>query len=652
MDELSFKMMGNSSQPLVSIIVPIYNVEEYLVECLDSIINQTLTDIEIILVNDGSTDSSLEIIQQYAERDERIIVIDKPNKGYGHSMNVGMKKASGKYIGIVESDDWIAPKMFETLYKMSERYNLDVARSEFFSLDATSLKNTKHYTYWVPHDRTICPLREQSVFKQQPSIWANLYLRSFLEDNKINLLETPGASYQDTSFSFKVYACANRFRMTSEAFYHYRVGGNSSSFQNKSKIYCVCDEYGEIWKFIKENHLYDPLFNTTTKIQFDSYKWNYLRLINPYRDQFFTEWHKEFKTINDCRTIIDREYSDEDKKLLKIVIAGDAPPIYPIVSVVVPVYNMEKYLRKCLDSIINQSLRELEIICVNDGSTDGSMDILNEYKSKDSRIIVIDKPNGGLSSARNIGIANAHTEFIGFVDSDDWVEKDTFKNALESMNFNDIVCFGTNVTGDSRLDHREDDNEYYRIKFNGDQILTDEMRLKTDVAVWNKLFRLKIIKENKIQFPEGLLYEDYSFYWRYILVSEKAFFIEDKYYNYLRRDDSIMAETFRQNTRSIEHLKIFPDIFQFGEEHHLWDDRKDTLNSMFLNCFWFAYWNSPVEMRENVLKLATKEVKSMGLSGDPTIEALRNRQYNLVDKNNNIGKTLIDKIKSLFNRNK
>lgn len=624
--------MKNESVPLVSIIVPIFNVEKYLDECLNSVINQTLKEIEIILVNDGSTDSSPEIIKKYAGKDDRIIVIDKENGGYGQSMNLGLKKAKGKYIGVVESDDWIEHDMFKTLFSLAEHNNLEIARSEFYYLDSDTLKDTKSNTDYVPHNCVVSPRDKQSIFMQQPSIWANLYLRTFLTDNEIEFLETPGASYQDTSFSFKVYACAERFMMIDDAFYHYRVGANSSSFQNNAKIYCVCDEYREIWRYTKEKGLYDTYSKLIAEMQFSGYRWNYKRLINPYRNEFFQQWHKEFTVLNEEHLIDVSKYGGKDRELIEAVIRGIDPPMFPFVSVVVPIYNMEKYLRRCLDSIINQTLRELEIICVNDGSTDGSLEIINEYAERDERIVVVNKRNGGLSSARNAGIKNAHCEFIGFVDSDDWVEPETFERALTSIGYNDIVCFGTNVTGDSMKDRREADDEYYRVKFDGGQTLTDEMRLKTDVAVWNKFFRMKMIKENNIQFPEGLLYEDYSFYWRYILLCKKAYFIPDKYYNYLRRDDSIMAETFRKNNRSIEHLKIFPEIYEFGRTHDLWTCRKDTLNSMFLNCFWFAYWNAPPEMKIAVLELGTKEVRSMHLNGERVIDALNDKEYTVIDE--------------------
>ena len=117
--------------PKVSILIPIYNVEKYLRQCLESVVNQTLEDIEIICINDGSTDSSPEIIREFASRDSRIKVIDKQNTGYGHSMNQGLKAATGEYIGIVESDDFVELNMFESLYITAKNNGAEVVKSEY-----------------------------------------------------------------------------------------------------------------------------------------------------------------------------------------------------------------------------------------------------------------------------------------------------------------------------------------------------------------------------------------------------------------------------------------------------------------------------------------------------------------------------------------
>src|SRR5574344_2160891 len=118
--------------PKVSVIIPIYNVEKYLRQCLDSVVNQTLKDIEIICINDGSTDSTLSIIKEYATNDNRIKIIDKKNSGYGDSMNQGLDMATGDYIGIVESDDFAELNMFDKLYNKAIENNLDLVRCQYF----------------------------------------------------------------------------------------------------------------------------------------------------------------------------------------------------------------------------------------------------------------------------------------------------------------------------------------------------------------------------------------------------------------------------------------------------------------------------------------------------------------------------------------
>ena len=142
----------------VSVILPIYNVEMYLRECLDSVTRQTLKELEIICVNDGSTDQSLDIIKEYAEKDNRIVVITGPNGGYGKAMNQGLDRATGEYIGIVEPDDYVSLTMFEDLYKIASENNLDWIKADFYRFTKSNngdmrltynlLDSKKKYTKW------------------------------------------------------------------------------------------------------------------------------------------------------------------------------------------------------------------------------------------------------------------------------------------------------------------------------------------------------------------------------------------------------------------------------------------------------------------------------------------------------------------------
>ena len=268
------------SRAKVSVLVPIYNVDVFLSECLDSLVNQTLKEIEIICINDGSTDNSLEIIKDYAENDKRIVVINKKNSGYGDSMNQGLKKATGEYVGIVESDDFIDLDAFEKMYKIAKSYDLDVVKSNYYEYYG-DIKKDKAVSDMFPQDqlgRVVDPREERQIFYQPPCIWAAIYKNEFLKKNKIDFLPTPGASYQDTGFNFKVWAMARRTYFIKRAFLHYRQDNLNSSVKDSGKIYCVKDEYDSIEKFLEKHGLMEDLGAVMFTCRFGGYIWNMHRL--------------------------------------------------------------------------------------------------------------------------------------------------------------------------------------------------------------------------------------------------------------------------------------------------------------------------------------------------------------------------------------
>ena len=286
------------NQPKISILIPCYNVEKYIRQCMDSVVNQTLKDIEIIAINDGSKDNTLSILKDYAKNDKRIIIIDKANSGYGDSMNHGLKEATGEYIGIVESDDFVELNMFETLYNTAIKNNAEVVKSNYY--EYTTKTNTNKKAFIVPKqdlNQVILPREKQGIFWSAPCIWSAIYKRDFLTQNNIEFLPTPGASYQDTSFNFKVWLMAERVFFISEAFLHYRIDNENSSVNNPGKVFCVCDEYHEIERFAKESPYYDEVKYLIPIIKFGCYNWNFARLAYPLNYQFLKTFSSEYKQI-------------------------------------------------------------------------------------------------------------------------------------------------------------------------------------------------------------------------------------------------------------------------------------------------------------------------------------------------------------------
>ena len=269
-----------NSRVKVSVLVPIYNVEEFLPECLDSLVGQTLKEIEIICINDGSKDNSLAIIKKYAKNDKRIKIIDKANSGYGDSMNQGLKKATGEYIGIVESDDFIDRDAFSELYRIAKKYDVEVVKANFYEYFGETRKDKSISNMFLPEQigKVIDPRENREIFYQPPCIWSAIYKNDFLKNNKIKSLPTPGAAYQDAGFNFKVWAMARRAFFVKRAFLHYRQDNVNSSVKDASKVYCVKDEYDSIEEYLKKNGLMDELGSIAFTCRFGGYIWNMHRL--------------------------------------------------------------------------------------------------------------------------------------------------------------------------------------------------------------------------------------------------------------------------------------------------------------------------------------------------------------------------------------
>ena len=240
----------------VSIIVPVCNVEQYLSTCLDSILAQTLEDIEVICVDDGSSDQSPAILDDYTKRDSRMRVIHKDNRGYGHSMNVGIDAASGEYIGIVESDDCILPNMYETLYSTAKNNDLDFVKSDvIFWWETIRYTCEYHKEDLNPYYGRVLDSSNRKLFFQFfMNTWTGIYKRSFLNENSIRHNETPGAAYQDNGFWIQTLSFCERAMWLKDAFYLYRQDNPLASIKSKSNVLTMVNEYNFVSKILTEKH--------------------------------------------------------------------------------------------------------------------------------------------------------------------------------------------------------------------------------------------------------------------------------------------------------------------------------------------------------------------------------------------------------------
>ena len=254
------------------------------------------------------------------------------------------------------------------------------------------------------------------------------------------------------------------------------------------------------------------------------------------------------------------------------------------VSVIVPVYNVEKYLEKCLLSLANQTLKDIEVIIVNDGSPDNSQDIIDKYVKKYNNFYGYKKPNGGLSSARNYGIKYAKGEYIAFLDSDDYVTSDMYEKMYEkaiSNNFDMVVCDVTYVY---------DNKDSWIASSNIKNDTTDIKKTMINIypAAWNKIFKKDLFKHD-VYFKEGVWFEDVEFIYRLLPYVKNIGVVHEPFNQYVQREGSI---TNTVNKKIYHYVYNMDGIIDFFKERKLYDEYQKELEYSYVRYVYATFVKS------------------------------------------------------------
>ena len=247
-------------KPKISVIMPSLNVGDYMEQCLTSVLNQSLKEIEVICVDAGSTDQTLNIIKKYQKNDKRIKIINSDKKSYGHQVNIGLKEAKGIYISIVETDDYVDENMLTDLYEYSQNNTVDIIKANFYHLNDydgeielipdTSKKNL------TPNE--VFTLNEKPLFIEgHPSIWAGIYLREFLDKNDITFLEVPKGGWVDNPFFYETALKANKIIYLNKQLYFYRKTNPNSSTNDFNDDTLPMRRILDIYDILEENKIQD-----------------------------------------------------------------------------------------------------------------------------------------------------------------------------------------------------------------------------------------------------------------------------------------------------------------------------------------------------------------------------------------------------------
>ena len=661
--------MMRCTAPKVSIIMPSLNVATYIRESIESVLNQTLEEIEIICVDAGSTDGTTDILCEYTRKDSRVKLLISDKKSYGYQINIGIQAARGEYIGIVETDDFVLPTMYERLYSEATKKNAQIVRSNicrFFGDGEERIVEKIPATYNRTeyrqfYDKLINPKDNLLVFNMLKNNVTGIFERNFLLENDIWLNESLGASFQDNGFWFLTMIYVERLLYIDDYFYMCRRDNPNSSVKDVSRANVICGEYDFIKERLHENEAkYKQFIPAYWVAKFGSYYFNYTRIRESLKYRFLKRLVAEFSNARDCQELDMELFPAYHEKLLMGILENprkwyladllrrtkdeevrkasitdihmaieqensDRENINAVkITVIMPVYNLSEYLTESMDSVLSQSLQELEIICVDDGSTDVSLPLLYTYFIDDFRIRIFPIENVGAGIARNIAIKEARGEYIMFLDGDDWYPED---NCLEKI-YDAAEANHVNICGGSlcswingRLSTSYGDNLKGNVFY--EDKLIEYKDYQFDYSYQRFCYKTEFLRENKIEFPNYRRYQDPPFFVKAMVCAENFYAITDCTYCYRFIPKSLSTDPVKIR----DLMRGLREVLNLSSEHGLVELHKLTIArcekdfAQVLNAV--QTMNSGALAKELFMLNASVDFRLVGLEDDYLIAPLR-----------------------------
>ena len=583
----------------ISIIIPVYNTENYLNQCLDSVLSQDFSDFEVICICDGSTDKSLDILKNYAQNDYRVKVISQINNGPGNARNVGLSHAMGEYVLFVDSDDFLSENSLSQIYDNAESNKSDIVLFDFYQLDEINNKNNKLGCHlkdlFIDKDFNNFTFSyddiKKHVLNSYFNSWFKLYKKSFID--KIQLVFPEGIYYEDVLFHIKTVLLAEKISYLPKYAYNYRISNLNSIMNDKNKIHDIIYVVNSVESFLKDNDFFEKF-----EVEFYTFKINQLsQYIRFWGDSdYFKAVKKEFISTNESSGFNFNKLDEPTKATFdKILNSDDEFEFLGIenkygnfattnikVSCVMPVYNCEDFLVDSINSILNQTLTDLELICVDDGSTDTSLEILRDFEKKDSRVKVFSLNHEGGGNARNFALKHVRGEYLYLMDADDILELnafDDFYSISKSKNL-DFLVFKAKKHDVETDEYFETD--YYNMhalsSFVKDEVFNfkdiGDLIFNFNVTPWCKFYNTGFIINSGAKFRENSKFHDNTFFWDIIFQAKRIQFLDEFYYTQNIHSKSLIESG---NERHIDSIYVANDIIDLFIKHGQFDRFKVNL---------------------------------------------------------------------------
>ncbi len=561
----------------ISIIVPCYNSEKTIDRCLRALINQTYKNLEIICVDDGSSDNTVKKLKEYSTKDKRIKYIENKHGGASAARNTGIDNSTGDYVMFCDSDDYYTEDACESLLRDMLKYNVDVVRGRH------KFENGKvdcYYNYYGLYD--IYKIRDKII----PGLldggvlgFAVLLLIKKEVLNRVRFDEDI-MMMEDKVFSLNLYLNVSSVYQSDKVIYNYIVSNpNSVSSDEERKIKRIKDiinVYLITKKLLCQNGLYSK--ENESKLIYSHY-YMFSREIENIKDpksrniiikeleklskneeyNYFIN-HVEVGKFTDKELIIYNYLIERDYKgLLDHLLMKDK------ISVVIPVHNDRKTLKRCLDSIVNQTYKNLEIIIV-DGSTDSSLKIARKYQEKDKRIKIITGEDKGAGRAKTAGFKKATGKFIGVVDADDYIELNMYEKMHDMAVLNEVDLVRCQYYLHDNSESRQSYNSVYGVIENEEalDLFLKKLELSSN---WAFLYKKELVEG--LDFGNFAYVEDFYFNFMAILRAKRIYISNEALYNYdtVSKDNSSRKYGFDKTLIEIDaHLGVDNAIYKALED--------------------------------------------------------------------------------------
>ena len=576
----------------VSVVVPVYNSERYLEECIDSILDQTLEGIEIICVDDGSEDCSLKILNSYREHYENFQIIAQRNKYAGVARNNGMKIAHGEYIIFLDSDDTFNPEMLQCMYEKITSTNSDICLcgARCFDSNTGEIFRRKNFLNNIPKKDPFSwrDIPESIYDITSPSPWNMLFSLEFLKENDLAFEECKRAN--DLRFYGCSLAAANKITSVSDVFVNYRVGHGTNLQANHNHNYLT--EYNslkQIRSYLKTKGIFPELEKAFYKLCVRNINYVLERKNNTDYDMlisYITNDSEALFSLDELKETFGEDHklylmmqshfssSESNKAYYNLYENRERVPVQ--VSVIVTAFNDEAYISECLLSLENQTFKEYEIIIVNDGSSDTTEQICKEFLAHTSiQTVFISKENGGLPSAKNFGIEYAKGDYIKFLNGDDYYTSDAIELCLSAAKKYDTDVLITNIEAypdvkdDSFLKMKTYDfniscarKHNYFLPCDGKQLFI-KMSIQNEFIASMEVMTLKrdFIETNKLRFIENIFYEDDYFAVEAMMNANNVKYLDKTVYMRRVHHNFIMTSTDNSLKKGESRLLIAERIF-------------------------------------------------------------------------------------------